>query len=141
MFPHGLFARAHHLLLPQTAEGGTRAAVVGKQVGVGWGWVREPSWLGSWRPESAGRQAGRAQSSQAWGGDGAGMFLPPRPGPCPPHSGSCTLMLQPQLWLRRWEMPGTLLSRFSQGPSEAAWPWGLTQGWARPGQSLMGTGL
>lgn len=37
MFPHGLFARAYHLLLPQTAEGGTRATVVGKQVGVGWG--------------------------------------------------------------------------------------------------------
>lgn len=47
--------------------------------------------LGSGRPESAGRQAGRAQSSHAWGGDGAGMFLPHRPGPCPPRpgSGSC----------------------------------------------------
>lgn len=32
--------------------------------------------LGSWRPESAARQAGRAQSLHAWG-DGAGMFFQP----------------------------------------------------------------
>ena len=33
----------------------------------------------------------------------------------------------------RYEMPGALLSGFSQGPSEAAWPQEPAQEWPRPG--------
>ena len=88
MLPHGLFAKASPSpLAPSSRERDQSCS--GREAGWGgFGWVREPSRLGSWRPESAGGQAGRAQSLQDWGGDGAGMFLPPRPGTCPPHPGS-----------------------------------------------------
>lgn len=50
------------------------------------------------------------------------MFLPPRPGPCPPHPGFCSYgrcSLGSGRWPGRWEMPGALSGGFSQGATEA----------------------
>lgn len=88
----------------------------GSRFGEGWG---EPSGLGSWRSESAGRRQG-GPILACWG-DGAGMFLQPEAWALPAASWLLLLWApQPQLWLKRWEMPGALFGGFSQETSEAA---------------------
>lgn len=60
-------------------ERDTGAELVRKQVG----WVERREGLAPGGLSQQASRQGGPQSSQAWGGDGAGMLLPPRPRPEP----------------------------------------------------------